>query len=270
MQGSSRAAFAAGRDAFVAALASGADGSALAEDLFGVTGALDSSASLRRALVDPSRDATAKTGLVDTLFGSKISTAATDLLKTLVSQRWADERDLGDATESLAVEAVVALAEAGDRLDALEDDLFRFGRVVTADPGLRDALSASGGDEGVKARLVEDLLEGKASAETIRLARQAAVFPRGRRFGRALESYLGVAAKRREQLTATVTAAVPLDDTQRERLGQALSGIYHRSVQINVVLDPAVVGGIRVQVGDEVVDGTILRRLQEAERALLR
>jgi F-type H+-transporting ATPase subunit delta len=269
MQGSSRAAFTAGRDAFASALASGADVSALAEDLFGVTGALDSSASLRRALVDPSRDATAKRGLVESLFGPRVSAASTGILNVLVSQRWADDRDLGDATESLAVEAVVASAEAGGRLDALEDDLFRFGRVVAADSALRDALSARGGDEHAKVALVEALLEGKASPEAILLALQAAVSPRGRRFGRVLESYLAIAAKRRDQLTATVTAAVPLDDAQRQRLVQALSGIYHGPVQINIVLDPAVVGGIRVQVGDEVVDGTIARRIQEAERALL-
>jgi F-type H+-transporting ATPase subunit delta len=268
MQGSSRAAFTAGRAAFAAALGSGADVSALAEDLFAVTAALDSSASLRRALVDPSRDATAKRGLVDGLFGPKMRTSATDILKVLVSQRWADDRDLGDATESLAVEAVVASAEAGGRLDALEDELFRFGRVVSADSGLRDALSAHGGDEDAKVALVEALLEGKASPEAILLVLQAAVSPRGRRFGRVLESYLAIAAMRREQLTATVTAAFPLDDVQAQRLAQALSSIYARTVQINVVLDPAVVGGIRVQVGDEVVDGTILRRLQEAERAL--
>jgi len=269
MQGSSRAAFAAGHEAFVAALGSGAYGSALAGDLFGVTGALDSSASLRRALVDPSRDSAAKRGLVQGLFGSKISAAAASVLNALVAGHWADDQDLGDATETLAVEALVASAEADGRLDALESDLFRFGRVVAADSGLRDALSAHGGDDNVKAALVETLLQGKASTETIRLARQAAVAPRGRRFGRVLESYLAVAARRREQLTATVTAAVPLDDAQRQRLGRALSAIYGGPVQINVVLDPAVVGGIRVQVGDEVVDGTILRRLQEAERALL-
>jgi F-type H+-transporting ATPase subunit delta len=269
MRGSSRAAFAAGHEAFVAALGSGAYGSALAGDLFGVTGALDSSASLRRALVDPSRDAAAKRGLVQGLFGSRISTAAASVLNALVAGHWADDQDLGDATETLAVEALVASAEADGRLDALESDLFRFGRVVAADSGLRDALSAQGGDDNVKAALVETLLQGKASTETIRLARQAAVAPRGRRFGRVLESYLAVAARRREQLTATVTAAVPLDDAQRQRLVRALSAIYDGPVQINIVLDPAVVGGIRVQVGDEVVDGTILRRLQEAERALL-
>jgi F-type H+-transporting ATPase subunit delta len=270
MQGSSRAAFAAGHDAFVAALGSGADASALGEELFGVTAALDSSASLRRALVDPSRSAAAKRGLVESLFGPKISAAATDVLKAMVSQRWADDQDLGDAIESLAVEAVVATAEAAGQLDALEDDLFRFGRVVAADPGLRDALAAHGGDENAKAALIQALLEGKASAETMRLTRQAAIFPRGRRFDRVLESYLTIAARRREQLTALVTAAVALDDAQRQRLASALSGIYHRPVQLNVVLDPAVVGGIRVQVGDEVVDGTILRRIQEAERALFR
>ena len=255
MLGSSREAFAAGHDAFAAALGSGAERSALAEDLFGVTGALDSSTSLRRALVDPSRDGTAKGLLVDALFGPKISATATGLLKTLVDQRWSDDQDLGDAIECLAVEAVVASAELGGRMDALEDDLFRFERVVASDSDLRNAMSAQGGDESVKAALVEALLEGKASAETIRLARQAAVSPRGRRFGRVLESYLAIAARRRDQLTATVTAAVALNDTQRSRLAQALSGIYGRPVQINVVLDPAVVGGIRVQ---------------EAERAMLR
>jgi F-type H+-transporting ATPase subunit delta len=269
MRGSSRAAFAAGHHAFAAALGTGADVSVLAEDLFAVTGALDSSASLRRALVDPSRDASAKRGLVEGLFGSKIGAAAASVLNALVSQHWADDQDLGDATENLAVEALVASAEAGGRLDALEDDLFRFGRVVAADSGLRDALSAHGGDESVKTALVEALLEGKASPEAIRLSRQAAVFSRGRRYGRVLESYLAVAAMRREQLTATVTAAFPLGEVHAQRLARALSRIYSRAVQVNVVLDPGVVGGIRVQVGDEVVDGTILRRLQEAERALL-
>ena len=269
MQGSSRASFAAGRRAFAAALAAGADVSALAEGLFAVTGALDSSASLRRGLVDPSRSTSAKRGLVGALFGPKVNAPTIDVLNVLVAAHWAEDRDLGDTTESLAVEAVVASAEAGDRLDALEDDLFRFGRVVRADTGLRDALSARGGNEDVKVALVEALLEGKASPEAILLVRQAAVSPRGRRFGKVLDNYLAIVAMRREQLTATVTAAVPLDEVQAQRLARALARMYNRVVQINVVLDPAVVGGIRVQVGDEVVDGTILRRLQEAERALV-
>ena len=260
MQGSSRAAFAVGHDAFAAVLGSGVEGAALAEDLFGVTGALDSSASLRRALVDPSRDGTAKGGLVDVLFGPKISATATGLLKTLVDQRWSDDQDLGDAIESLAVEAVVASAEHGGQLDALEDDLFRFERVVASDTDLRDALSAHGGDENVKAALVEALLDGKASAETIRLVRQAAVFPRGRRFGRVLESYLAIAARRREQLTATVTTAFVLDDIQRRRLAQALTGLIIRPVPITVFLDATFVVCSRSQAADACMAGTIRPR----------
>jgi F-type H+-transporting ATPase subunit delta len=199
-----------------------------------------------------------------------MSAAATDVLKVLVSQHWADDRDLGDAAETLAVEAVAASAEAGGGLDALEDDLFRFGRVVAADSGLREAFAAGGGDDDAKGALVGALLDGKSSPETIRLARQAAISPRGRRFSRVLDNYLAVVAIRREQVTATVTVAAPLSGVQRQRLTGVLARIYGMTVQLNVVLDPAVVGGIRVQVGDEVVDGTILRRLQEAERALMK
>src|SRR5665647_3648629 len=100
---------------------------------------------------------------VEVLFATRISAAAAAVVNALVSQHWADDQDLGDATEALAVEALVASAEAGGRLDALEDDLFRFGRVVEADSGLRDALSAHGGQESLKVALVEALLQGKAS-----------------------------------------------------------------------------------------------------------
>ena len=140
--------------------------------------------------------------------------------------------------------------------------------MVTGNTGLREALWDRGRSAADKETLIGRLVQGKVAPETLRLARQAVHAPRGRHFDRVLETYVAVAAKRREQLTAVVTAAVPLDDTQRHRLAQALSGIYGKSVQVNVVLDPEVVGGIRVQVGDEVVDGTILRRLEEARRLL--
>lgn len=268
MRGSSRAAFIAGHDALSAALGTGADWSALAEDLFGITAALDSSASLRRALADPSREASAKRELVGRLFGGKVGDAALSVLSELVAQRWSEERDLTDALELLAVETVTASAEAGGRLDALEDELFRFARVVAGTAELRDAVADRNASRGAQADLVGRLLQGKASAESVRLARQAVLAPRGRRFDRTIELYLQVAAKRREQLTATATSAVPLDDGQRRRLAEALTGIYGRQVQVNVVVDPEVIGGIRVQIGDEVVDGTMLRRLEAARRLL--
>jgi F-type H+-transporting ATPase subunit delta len=195
-----------------------------------------------------------------------VNQAAVHVLSELVAQRWSTERDLSDTVESLAVETVLASAEAGGRGDHVEDELFRFERIVAGNPALRDALVNRNVDPQGKAELVGRLLQGKVTAETARLARQSVLAPRGRKFDRTLELYLALAAKRREQLTAVVIAAVPLDETQRHRLAAALQGIYGKPVQLQLVIDEKVVGGIRVQIGDEVVDGTILRKLEGARR----
>jgi F-type H+-transporting ATPase subunit delta len=269
MRGSSRAAAASGHRAFQSALASGADWGTLAEDLFGITAVLDSSATLRRGLADPSRDAHAKRELVARLFGGKVSPAAVDVLSELVAQRWSTERDLSDTVESFAVETVLASAEAGGRGDQVEDELFRFERIVAGSPELRDALTDRNADPQAKAEVVTRLLQSKVTAETVRLARQAVLAPRGRKFDRTFREYLALAAKRREQLTAVVTAAVGLDEAQRQRLASALQGIYGKPIQLQVVIDDKVVGGIRVQIGDEVVDGTVLRKLEGARRHIV-
>ncbi|HET7475760.1 MAG TPA: F0F1 ATP synthase subunit delta [Dermatophilaceae bacterium] len=268
MQGPSRAALAAGQDTLNGAMQAGAEREPLAEGLFAAAAALDSSAALRRALTDPSRDPAARRSLVGRLFRGKVSEAAQSVLEELATARWSHERDLGDAAEQLAVEAVAAAAEEHQRLDSVEDELFRFGRIVAGSPDLREALTDRGRDAEDRAALAAQLLAGKVSPETGRLIRQLVRAPRGRRFDRALDRYLDIAAARRRQLTAIVTAAVPLDDRQRDRLAAALSSMYDRPVHVNVMLDPDVVGGIRVQIGDEVVDGTVLSRLDDARRRM--
>lgn len=266
MQGSSRAAAAASRDAFTAALAAGADRSRLAEELFALVAVLDGNATLRRAVADPSRDGADKAALVEQLFTGKVGTEAFAVLKGIASQRWSNERDLSDTIETYAVESLIASAEEGDRADRIEDELFRFERIVAGNPGLRDTLSSRNTDASGKVTLVHGLLEGKAAPETIRLTEQAVRAPRGRRLDRVMESYLELAAVRREELTALVTVAAPLTDQQHARLRSALEAHYGKSVSLQVVQDPTVMGGIRIQVGDEVVDGTVLRRLEEARR----
>lgn len=268
MRGSSRGAYAAGQRALVEAQHSGVDWSVLADDLFSMTSVLDRNAALRRALTDPSRDGAARRSLVSAIFGGRVSDQAVTVVAELAAQRWSEERDLADAAELLAAETVIASAEAGGRLDAVEDELFRLSRVVTGNPGLREAFWDRSRSAADKEGLLTRLVQGKVTPETLRLATQAVHAPRGRHFDRVLEQYVGVVGRRRQQLTAVVTAAVPLDDAQRHRLQRALTGIYGKQVQVNVLLDPEVVGGIRVQVGDEVVDGTILRRLEEARQML--
>jgi F-type H+-transporting ATPase subunit delta len=266
MRGSSRASAAAAQAALDVALTPKVDSTSLGEELFAVTGVIDGSASLRRALADPSREGDAKRALAHRLFGGKVSAAAASLLEDAVAGRWAAERDLTDTLESLAVQSILATAERAGHIDRVEEELFRFERIVAGDGGLRDALSSRNTDGAGKAGLVRTLLEGKAAPETVRLAVQAARAPRGRRLDQVLATYLELAATRRDELTAVVTVATALTDQQAARLRSALEGIYAKSVTLQTVLDPKVMGGIRVQIGDEVVDGTVIRRLDEARR----
>ena len=266
MRGSSRAAAIAGSTALEAALASGVDRARLGDELLSVAELLDGNATLRRAMADPSREAAPKQTLAERLLTGKVTAETLVAVKSLVGQRWASERDLSDTAEELGIEAILSGAEQQGSLGAVEDELFRFERIVAGSPDLRDRLTNRQGDAQAKAGVVSQLLEGKATSQTVRLARQAVLVPRGRKLDRTLEHYLRIAAKRREQLTAVVTAASDLDDAQRERLTNALQRIYGRAVLLQVVIDEAVLGGLRIRIGDEVVDGTILRRLDEARR----
>jgi F-type H+-transporting ATPase subunit delta len=268
MQGPSRAAAAASREAFTGALASGADRARIAEDLFAVAGLLDGSATLRRALADPSREGSDKAALAERLLTGKVGPQALSVIDAVVRQRWASERDAVDAVEAYAVEAVVAAAEDGGRADRVEDELFRFERVVASDAELRTALGDRAVPAEKRAGLVDSLLVGKVADETLTLARQAVAVPRGRRFDQSVEKYLAIAAERREQQTAVVTSAVPLADRDRTRLEQGLAEIYGGKVHVNTVVDPRVMGGIKVEIGDEVIDGTVLRKLEGARRAM--
>jgi F-type H+-transporting ATPase subunit delta len=269
MQGISRDTFAAGQKRLETLLsASGGDPAALGEDLFGVTTVLAANPGVRRALTDPSRDGGAKAALVSRLLSGKVGEAAVDLVAGLVRGRWSQAGDLVDAVEQLAVTAVLAGAERTGRLDTVEDELFRFSRTIAGDQGLRDAFSARTEGSERKGELAVRLLQRQGAPETVRLAVQAATQPRGLRTEQVLEGYVEAAAARRRQLVAHVTAAVPLTEQQRQRLEAALQRQYGRPIRLNVDLEPSVVGGLRVEVGGEVVDGSVSARLDDARRRL--
>lgn len=267
MRGSSRGAGLAADKALNLAL-DGVDRAALAEELFAIAGTIEGNVALRRSFADPAREGEAKRALADRIFGGKVSEAANTLTGEVVAQRWASEGDLSDTFEALAVRALLASAEKAGRIDSVEDELFRFERIVAGDTGLRDTLSSRNQDAAGKAGVVRSLLEGKASPETVRLAQQAVLVARGRRLDRVLESYLKLAATRRDELTAVVSVAIPLDERQKSRLASVLRDIYGKKVTLQTVLDKNVVGGIRVQIGDEVVDGTVARRLESVRHDL--
>ncbi|MGV1009433.1 MAG: F0F1 ATP synthase subunit delta [Dermatophilaceae bacterium] len=266
MHGSSRAAAGAGQRVFDDVLAAGVDPGRLSQDLFGAAGAIDASAALRRALTDPTREGSAKSALAERVLGGKVDQRSAQLVGTLAAHRWSAERDLIDTLEDLAVQALVAGADSRGSADQVEDELFRFERIVAGTSGLREAITDRHADSAARSALVERLLAGKAQPETVRLATQAVTSPRGRRFDRVIEGQLATIARRRERLAATVTSALELDAAQRDRLAAALSSLYERQVSLHAVVDPRVIGGLRVQIGDEVLDGTVLRKLEGARR----
>lgn len=268
MQGASRSALAESREVLSQALEQVSDRGRLGEELLQVAGVVGGNAVLRRALADPSREGAEKAGLADRLFGGKVSESAQRIAGTVAAQRWASEGDLTATLEACGVEAILAQAEANSRLTQVEDELFRFGRIVDGTGELRSALTDRRAPAESKSAVVHRLLDGRSAPETVRLAELAATH-RTTRFDHAIEGYLSIAARRQEQLTATITTAVPLSGQQRERLTSALGQQYGRAVRINEVVDPTVVGGIRVAIGDEVIDGTILSRLDEARRRMI-
>jgi F-type H+-transporting ATPase subunit delta len=269
MQGSSRESLAAARERLESLLgAAGTDGAAIGGALFGVIDLLDSTPSLRRALTDPSNEADAKVTLVHRLLDGLVPADVIGLVGDLVRSRWSRSRDLADAAEELAANAVIAAAEAAGRADRVEDELFRFERLVDADPALARALAERAAPSESRAALVDDLLADTAAPETLTLVRRAVLKGRGLHLAKALERYIHLAAARREQLVADVTVALPLEPGQAERLAAALQQLYGKAVHLNVDIDPDVLGGIRVEVGDEVLDGTVARRLDDVRRRL--
>lgn len=245
----------------------GADAPVLGDDLFAVVGILDSEPSLRRVLTEPSVPAEAKSQLLANLLTGKVSEAASEVVSSAVEHRWSRGRDLADALEHAGYAAHLAKAEADGQLDAVEDELFRFERIVDAEPRLREALGDRLAPASVKRELVDSLLSEKVTETTRRLVNHV-VSGRERSFAAAVEALQRAAAGRRDRFVATVRVASPLTATQSRRLATALKREYGHAVQLNVIVDPRVLGGVRVNIGDDIIDSTIASRLAEAHRRL--
>ena len=244
--------------------------SGVSEGLFAVVTLLDRSGQLRRALGDPTTATAAKESLLDSLLGQQLDPLPMRVLKEVVGQRWSSARDLVDAVEVLAVQAAFLVAEADGSLDEVEDELFRFSRIVARDSTLRAALTDRGLPNDRKSALLSGLLTDRARPETLRLVNALVSAPRGRTLEDGLAEYARLAAEIRERSVARVTTAIRLTDAQEERLAAALARTLGRQVQLQVDVDPAVLGGVLVRVGDEVIDGTTRHHLRAARVALTR
>lgn len=250
-------------------LSEGADATGLGDDLFALALSLDGTHSLRRALTEPAVAVEAKVRLLHLLLAERIGGPAMTVAESAVGLRWSSTRDFPDALEQASVSAHVAKADSEGHLDDLEDNLFRFSRIADGNAGLRDALADSSTPLEAKRSLLRDLLGDKVDQSTATLLAQA-VAGRHRSLTQVLAVYQRVAAGRRDSMIATVWVASPLSEEHRERLAGALSAQHDKRIHLNVVVDPEVLGGVRVAVGDEVLDSTVEARLKQAQRRLER
>src|SRR5439155_9009438 len=270
MHAASRQSLAAARerlDAYVDR-ASPADLGTLADELFAVVDLLDSEPVLRRALADPAVDPQARAALLDRVLGQRLDQRTRDQLDGMVRARWSSPTDLTDSIEQAAFQAALAVAERGGTLDNVEDELFRFGRILEAQPRLRTLLGDPRAEPVRRAGLLDSLVGDKVDPATRRLLERIVRTPRGRSLDVAIERLVELAAERHERYVAYVRTPAPLTATQESRLAETLSRIYGRPMDLRVDVDADVLGGLVIRVNDEVIDGSVAHRLDEARHRL--
>jgi F-type H+-transporting ATPase subunit delta len=247
---------------------SGADLNRLGDDLFAVVGLLTRENPLRRALSDPSSEPERREQLLRSLLDGKVSGQALDVLRIVVTSRWSSPRELVDGVESLARTALLVSAERAGKLDTVEDELFRLGRIVAANGELERVFSDQVAPVDGKLQLLTNLVDGKVDPVTAKLAGELVAYPRGRRAVPGFEELAELAAKRRERSVAHVISVAPLPAQQQERLSATLQRIYSRPIALHLEVDPSIVGGLIIKVGDEVIDGSVAGRLDDLRRRL--
>jgi ATP synthase F0 subunit b/ATP synthase F1 delta subunit len=244
--------------------------SSVADDLAAVAKLLARESILTRHLADPADNPAPKLGLLETLLEGKVGDSAMDVLKAAVSGRWSSDANLVDAVEHVARLALLVRAEREDVAGDVEEQLFRFARILDAQPRLTTLLSDYSAPAEGRVKLLRDVLPSGASvnATTRQLLSQTVELLRGERADEAVLDLAELAVARRGEVVAHVSAAAGLSDAQRTRLTEVLSRIYGHPVSVQLHVNPELLGGLNIAVGDEVIDGTLSSKLAAAETKL--
>ncbi|QIM17066.1 F0F1 ATP synthase subunit delta [Leucobacter insecticola] len=217
--------------------------------------------ALGAALGDASALTESKTGLVERLFGA-LSAGARGVLLAAVAERWSNADEFVAGVEELGLRAeALAYAELPQELLAVAD-------LVDRSHELQLSLGSKLIEAEGKVSLVQRLLEGKVSASAISVVSHLAANPRGRRLDAALREAARVAADQGGFELATVTVAAPLSADQQDRLAKLLQRSVGRQVLVTTVIDPELLGGVRIQLADDVIDGSVRARLEDLRQKL--
>ena len=240
----------------------------LGDQLFSVMRLLMAEPTLRRHLADPSVPSASRSHLADQLFGAQVGRPALDTVSDLVAARWSRPADLVEAVEVLARRATLGVAEKDGSLGEVEDELFRFGRILDREPHLTGLLADRAAPDERRVALLKELLGRKARPVTTALLEQTVRTPRGRSLDLAAEELSTLAAARRDRYVAHVSTPVALTPAQEQRLTESLTRLYARQMTLQIELDPSLLGGLVVRVGGEVIDGSVSSRLSAAKRTV--
>ena len=270
LKGSSRISLAVTRTQFEKLISNidAASASEISADLFGIVKVLDSSIALRRALSDYSRNESAKIALSKEVFAAIENGSAFTLLSTMVGLKWSSPRDIGDVIELLGVEAQSVAVEKDSHLEQLESEIFAFAQILAKSPELRAAFVIHSHSEVKKSALVSTLLSGKSLQASIDLISFLVDHPRGRNLENGLQEFADAISARKARAIAHVVSANPLTPEQAARLRQALTKMMEQEIRVNVSIEKEVLGGLSIRIADELIDGTLIARLAQADRLL--
>jgi F-type H+-transporting ATPase subunit delta len=192
------------------------------------------------------------------------------LLKAAVAGRWSADENLVDAAEHVARLALLVRAEREGQADEVEDQLFRFSRILDAQPQLATLLSDYTAPAAGRVKLLNDVLDSGSGVNptTAQLLSQTMELLRGERAEDAALELAELAVARRGEVVAHVGAAAGLSDAQRTRLTEVLTRIYGHPVSVQLQINPELLGGLNIAVGDEIIDGALSSKLAAAETKL--
>jgi F-type H+-transporting ATPase subunit delta len=232
-------------------------------DLFAASDVLGRQLGLRSMLSDASVAPEVREQVARRLFAGRIGPGATDLVAAAVfgSQ---GSRALVASIERQGVRAALLASGA---LTTVQDEVFRFARTLQANSDLHQTLTDPLIEVAARQNLVDDLLGAKARPATIQLIKRA-IQGSGRTLVKTLDHYVAIASEVRQHRVAKVTVAQPITGTQQQQLRDQLARIYGVAIDVQVNVDPSVLGGARIELGDELIDGTILNRLNDARRLI--
>jgi F-type H+-transporting ATPase subunit delta len=223
---------------------------------------------LRKALSDPGLPPEPKQALLEDLGGGRLDKASVELLATLATVQRVPPRRLPDLVGELAAMAAFTAADRAGELERVGDELYQLADLIDHEPRLRSALTNPGLPVDNKRALVADLLEGAASGRTAALADLLVELSEGHDLASSARELAELAASRRGLVVAEVRSAVELDDQHRARLAETLARVTGTPVELRVTVDEAILGSVVVRIGDEVFDGSIRSRLEQARETL--